>query len=357
MRRIIIGALLILLAAAVGAVWGWGGAWDTGGGGGGATGAAAITSGTIDGATIGGVTPAAGTFTNLTANGTVNLTGATVSNGGSVTTVDINGGTVDGANVGATTPGTGQFSTLGAGIARTDGTLHVHTASAGAVVPNGGYDDLVVENDAAGGITIATPDAQQASLGFASPSNVIGALVAWQYAISTGYIGTNTASGKLVFYDQILNEVMRLDGAGRLQMNGNVIWDDTPGADHAARGQIVSTLTVDSGASGTIIKLMHIDTDGELVEADADGVATMPGYCITIEAGTGANIDCLEEGYIRDDSWNWTVGGIVYASTTAGGLTQTAPSGANDVVQVVGVATHADRMKFDPEFNMTVIAP
>ncbi len=51
---------------------------------------------------------------NLTATGTVNFTGATVSNGGSVTTVDINGGTVDGATIGASTASSGKFTTLDA---------------------------------------------------------------------------------------------------------------------------------------------------------------------------------------------------------------------------------------------------
>jgi hypothetical protein len=71
-----------------------------------------INGGTIDGATIGGASAAAGTFTNVTASGTVNLTGATVSNGGSVTTVDINGGTIDGAAVGSASASTGAFTTL-----------------------------------------------------------------------------------------------------------------------------------------------------------------------------------------------------------------------------------------------------
>ena len=74
-----------------------------------------INGGTIDGTTIGGASAAAGTFTNVTANGTINLTGATVSNGGSVTTIDINGGTIDGTVIGGSTPAaisgtTGSFS-------------------------------------------------------------------------------------------------------------------------------------------------------------------------------------------------------------------------------------------------------
>jgi hypothetical protein len=52
------------------------------------------------------------TFANLTATGTVNLTGATVSNLGTVTTVDINGGTIDGATIGASSASTGNFTTL-----------------------------------------------------------------------------------------------------------------------------------------------------------------------------------------------------------------------------------------------------
>ena len=52
------------------------------------------------------------TTTNLTATGTVNFAGATVSNGGTVTTVDINGGTIDGTTIGHTTPDSGTFTNL-----------------------------------------------------------------------------------------------------------------------------------------------------------------------------------------------------------------------------------------------------
>lgn len=71
-----------------------------------------IDSGAIDNTVIGGSTPNAGTFTNLTASGTVSFSGATVSNGGSVTTVDINGGTIDGATIGGSTAGAGTFTSV-----------------------------------------------------------------------------------------------------------------------------------------------------------------------------------------------------------------------------------------------------
>jgi len=71
-----------------------------------------INGGAIDGAVIGGSSAAAGTFTNLTATGTINFSGATVSDLGSITTADINGGTIDGTNIGVSSQGSGHFSTL-----------------------------------------------------------------------------------------------------------------------------------------------------------------------------------------------------------------------------------------------------
>ena len=61
-----------------------------------------------------GTNPTSVTTGNITANGTINLTGATVSNAGSITTADINGGTIDGTVIGGSTAAAGSFTTLGA---------------------------------------------------------------------------------------------------------------------------------------------------------------------------------------------------------------------------------------------------
>ena len=63
-----------------------------------------VNGGNIDATAIGGSNAAAGTFTNLTASGTVNLAGATVSNLGSVTTAAIGGGTINNTVIGGSTP-------------------------------------------------------------------------------------------------------------------------------------------------------------------------------------------------------------------------------------------------------------
>jgi hypothetical protein len=84
-----------------------------------------INGGTIDGATIGGATPAAGTFTNLTANGTIDIDST---------------GNMDGIIIGANTAAAGTFTTATAtnvqatNIKANDGTAAiVITDSTGAV--------------------------------------------------------------------------------------------------------------------------------------------------------------------------------------------------------------------------------
>lgn len=52
-----------------------------------------------------------------------------------------------------------------------DGTLHIHTASAGTVTANTFADDLVIENSAEAGISILAPDATRKSIYFGEPSN------------------------------------------------------------------------------------------------------------------------------------------------------------------------------------------
>jgi len=70
-----------------------------------------VGSGTLDGVTIGASSAGAGTFTSLNATTGGSLTG-TWSDLGTVTTVDINGGTLDGVTIGAASAGAGTFTTL-----------------------------------------------------------------------------------------------------------------------------------------------------------------------------------------------------------------------------------------------------
>jgi hypothetical protein len=103
--------------------------------------------------------------------------------------------------------------------------------------------------------------------------------------------------------------------------------------------------------------LLYLKSDGKWWKADANAAATMPGLRMALESKT-ADQTCsmLVGGRVRDDDWNWTVGGLIFASAAAvGGLTQTPPNGSTDVVQIVGVAYHADKMIFAPETDSSEV--
>ena len=80
-----------------------------------------INGGNIDGTTIGASAAAAATVTNLTASGTINFNGATISNLGTITTADINGGTIDGVTIGGASAGAGTFTSVSDGTASLTG--------------------------------------------------------------------------------------------------------------------------------------------------------------------------------------------------------------------------------------------
>ena len=122
------------------------------------------------------------------------------------------------------------------------------------------------------------------------------------------------------------------------------------GTDHTWSG-LTATLT--AGANLTIGQCCYVGADGKMELADADAAATMPIVAMaTGSISENATGIFLLHGFFRDDSaWEWaTLGGLLYGdTTTAGAMNQTAPSGAADIVQVVGVAMTADIVYFCPD--------
>jgi DUF4097 and DUF4098 domain-containing protein YvlB len=132
------------------------------------------------------------------------------------------------------------------------------------------------------------------------------------------------------------------------------VGDSTLGSDHSyyANAADVDTVTVDDG-SAVFGNALYIAADFHYERCDADAEATMPCRGIALEDGSGSKL-ILRRGKIRDDTWNWSAGPI-YVSTTTGGLTQSAPSGSGDVVQVVGHALSADIAYIDVMRDYVVI--
>ena len=168
-----------------------------------------------------------------------------------------------------------------------------------------------------------------------------------------------TAAGDLV-YATAANYAAPLAIGSEGQVLGSIsglpAWQDSlmispvPGADHLASG-IKCLLT--AGVAMAFGDVGYIKSDSKVGLIDADAIATMSAVvmCIDETIAQDAEGTFLVMGFVRDDTWAFTPGGLVYGSvtgTTGNTLTQTAPSGTDDVVQVLGVATHADRMLFKP---------
>jgi hypothetical protein len=85
--------------------------------------------------------------------------------------------------------------------------------------------------------------------------------------------------------------------------------------------------------------------------AKADSNATAPCTALALEAANGTK-KVLLIGTMRLDSWAWTMGpgelGLIYLAASAGTLTQTKPTGTDDVVQPVGWALSDDCIFFCP---------
>lgn len=165
---------------------------------------------------------------------------------------------------------------------------------------------------------------------------------------------TCTAAGRAILDDAdaaAQRTTLGVDAAGNTTLTA------APGSNLTATGIKVTLTANEAQAFGDVC---YINADGEAQLGDADAIATSNVVAMCLETVSANNpASYLLIGIARNDSWAWTVGGLIYLSTTGttgNTLTQTAPSGAGDVVQVLGVATHADRMYFKPELATVEIA-
>jgi len=132
--------------------------------------------------------------------------------------------------------------------------------------------------------------------------------------------------------------------------------DSTPDTDETASGVIIE---LTAGEVLNVGDVCYQNADGEIYLADATDATKAPALFMCIETGAdGVASDFLMTGVIRDDTWNWTVGGLIYLTitgTTGNTLSQTAPAVAGEQVQVIGMATNVDRMTFTPSLVLVEI--
>ena len=107
-------------------------------------------------------------------------------------------------------------------------------------------------------------------------------------------------------------------------------------------------------AFGDVVYLDSADSEWKLADADAASTSGSVAIAICVSAGTDGNpVKLMTHGIIRADAGfpTLTIGAPVYISTTGtttNTVTVTAPSGADDVVRVVGFGLTANEMLFAP---------
>lgn len=100
-------------------------------------------------------------------------------------------------------------------------------------------------------------------------------------------------------------------------------------------------LGLSTGYTSTIWDPVYVGAAGTMLLADADGSGTFPCRGLVAAGVASAAADLLVVGIARHDAWTWTIGGDIYFST-AGALTQGAPSTSGNKIQKIGWAVSAD---------------
>jgi hypothetical protein len=198
----------------------------------------------------------------------------------------------------------------GVGIARTDGTLHVHTATAGSVTPNANEDDLVVENSGNCGITILAPDASDSTLCFGSTSDAVGAVLRWNHDANLLKLSTANAGDSIAFGTAADVEAVRFDASGRLLVgstasvttggancgienhNGlqSIIRYDNSGAANSPVLWLARTRSTSKGTVGTTVN--NGDTVGLISFVADDGTdltSQAAGISAAVDGAPGSN--------------------------------------------------------------------
>lgn len=154
---------------------------------------------------------------------------------------------------------------------------------------------------------------------------------------------TTTGTGVLTAIGQTANTSGGIvTGNGTVTLsNKEIQMTAAHGTDDTFTGNTI--LGLNAGATIAQWETVYVGGSSTYLLADANGSGTYPAVGVAITSGTSSNpLTIMVRGTVRNDAWNWTPGGRIYLSTTAGGLTQTAPSSSGDKVQDVGFALTAD---------------
>lgn len=136
--------------------------------------------------------------------------------------------------------------------------------------------------------------------------------------------------------------------------------DETLSADGKYSGITCAGTAGATVVFGDLIYLSISDQRWELADAsnESESGDVLLGMCLS-SGNDGDAINVLLNGYIREDDWAFTsYGREIYASTTAGDITQTSPSGIGEIIRVIGYShDDSDTIYFNPNRGYSFIEP
>ena len=264
-----------------------------------------INGGNIDGTTIGASAAAAATVTNLTASGTINFNGATISNLGTITTADINGGTIDGATIGGSSAAAGTFTSVSDGTASLTG---------GAFT---GLTQIVVDNLTLDGSSMSTT-ASNNNIDL-TPHGTGTVTVPSGYKDRAGF-GTNSLATKE--YVDAVKQGLDVKDSVRVASTANVAI-----ADAAENGDTIDGVTLATG-DRVLLKNQSTGSENGIYVVQASGAAVRASDFQTgdvsslafvfVEEGTSN----AQNGYILTNTGSITVGSTALTFTQFSGAGQ-----------------------------------
>ncbi len=230
-----------------------------------------------------------------------------------------------------------------------DGTLHVHTSSAGVVTADAAADDLIVESDGGSGISILAADAQQGSIYFGSPADNIGGLITYQQSTGLFSIGSHLATGQVVIKSGDGVEASRFDSDGGLYMAGATGDSQGSGTINATGLYVDGVSVVTDDALGIVTATVQTTTATQTtlqtiaIPTDEERIIIARVRCN--EPVTGDSAWKFMRMAAKNDAGTVTlIGGIASDSGSDAGASTwdftASVSSTNIIIQVTGEASH-----------------
>ena len=301
----------------------------------------------------GGVTSVGNAATVVT---NANLTGGVTSVGNAATVVtnaNLTGGVTSVGNAATVVTNanlTGGVTSVGnAATVVTNANLTGHVTSVGNAAVLGSFTSLqlsaaLTNETGTGAAVFGTSPALSTPTGIVKGDVGLGNVD--NTSDATKDAASATLTNKTLTSPALAGSVSLADAA-----NVNISVPLLAGTDHTTTG-ITATMLAGGTISAFDLVCIHSTTQ-EVVEADASAIATarVIGIAPAAISDTESGIILLH-GFVRDDTWSWTTGGVLYLSETAGAMTHTAPTTSGAFVQAVGIALSPDVVYINPSLDV-----